>query len=318
MSARKLISIVTPCYNEETNVDQHFAAVLEQIAPFRDRYDFEHIYTDNCSLDSTFQRLRFIAEKNPNVRLLRFSRNIGSVRAIYQGLIHAKGDAAILIQADLQDPPSLVPTFIREWENGFDVVYGQIQSREEGLVMRNLRKLYYTIVARLADVTPARNAGEFRLTSRRVLNAISQYHEDELYLRGILAHIGFRQKAIPYNRAPRLRGASSNSILDLISFAINALSATSVVPIRMVTFIGLFAAGFGAIYASFILFMKFFFPAQVPSGVTTLASLIIFFAGAQLLSLGIIGEYIRKIYLQSLQRPQAFFQDRVNFDRPGD
>ena len=257
--------------------------------------------------------LTALASVHPNVRVLRFSRNIGAMRAIYQGLIHAKGDAAILIQADLQDPPSLIPAFIGEWEKGYDVVYGQILNREEGFVMKQLRRLYYGIVAQLAEIAPARDAGEFRLTSRRVLNAIANYHEDDLYLRGIIAHIGFPQKAIPYHRAPRLRGRSSTNLLFLISFAIHGLTATSVVPIRLVTVLGITASALGTAFVSYVILMKFFFPAMVPSGVATLMSLIMFVGGAQLLSLGIIGEYIRKIYLQSLHRPQAFFRDKVNF-----
>ncbi len=312
---KKLISIVTPCFNEEGNVNQHFAEICAQLETFKDRYTFEHIYTDNCSQDQTFQRLCDLASQHPNVKILRFSRNIGAVRAIYQGLIHAQGEAAILIQADLQDPPSLIPVFIREWEAGNDVVYGQILKRDEGLIMRNLRRFYYKIVTTLAEVPPAQNAGEFRITSRRVLDAIGKYHEDDLYLRGIIAHIGFKQKAIPYERAPRLRGKSSTNLLFLISYAIHGLTSMSVVPLRLVSLVGLSASTLGFVYVAYIIVVKVFFPDKVPSGVATLASMITFFAGAQLLALGIVGEYIRKIYMQSLGRPQAFIQDQVGFEK---
>ncbi len=314
MSAKKLISIVTPCYNEQENVEQHFLEICKQIETFRDRYDFEHIYTDNCSHDQTFSKLRVLADKHPNIRIIRFSRNIGAVRAVYQGLIHARGEAAILIQADLQDPADLIPTFISEWENGNDVVYGVIKKRDEAFIMRNLRRIYYKIITGLAEIPPAENAGEFRLTSRRVLDAIAKYKEDDPYLRGIIAQIGFRQRAVPYSRAPRLRGKSNLNIFFLISYAIHGLTSMSVVPLRIVTLIGVITSALGFLFGGYIILVKFFIPEHIPTGVATLSGLITFFAGIQLFSLGIIGEYIRKIYLQSLHRPQAFIQDKINFE----
>lgn len=310
---KKLISIVTPCYNEEENIELQFAAVKRELAPFADRYQFEFIFTDNCSKDRTFAKLVELAKADARVRVLRFSRNIGAMRAVFQGLIHARGDAAILIQADLQDPPELIPEFIRGWEAGHDVVYGQIIDRDETFLLRSFRRLYYKIISGLAEVRPPQNAGEFRLTSRRVLDAIALYDEDDIYLRGIVAQIGFAQKAIPYRRSPRVRGQSSHNLFFLLGYAINGLTATTLVPIRLVTILGIFSTLAGVLFGTYLLVVKILNPAAVPTGVTTLASLITFFAGAQLLSLGIIGEYIRKIYVQTLRRPKALIQDKINF-----
>lgn len=313
MTARRLLSIVTPCYNEEANVRMHFERVCNAVAPLRKDYDFEHIYTDNCSEDGTFELLKALAAENPHVRVLRFSRNIGANRAIAFGLRHARGDAAVLIQADLQDPPELIGEFIRGWEEGYDVVYGRILHRDEGILFQGLRRLYYRVIAALSDAPPPPDAGEFRLTSRRVLDAIGRYHEDDLYLRGAVAHIGFPQKEVPFARHKRAGGRSSIGAAGLAAYAINGLLSTTVVPIRAVVAAGLALAAFGFVLTAALASTKFFFPGQAPRGITMLATLVTFFAGAQLFAIGVIGEYIRKIYVQSLRRPRGFIQDRINF-----
>ena len=309
----KLISIVTPCFNEEENVARVFERVRAALEPFRGKYDYEHIFTDNCSQDTTFEILTRLGAEHPNVRALRFSRNIGADRAIYMALQHARGHAAIIIQADLQDPPELIPDFINGWEEGYDVVYGEITRRTEGAVLQALRRLYYRIIAKLSEFPIPENAGEFRLMDRRVLDALSRYEEYSLYLRGIVAHIGFRQKAVPYTRAARLAGTSSVSMLGLVTYAINGLFTTSVAPIRAVSIAGGLISLLGLSLTLFYVVSKLFF-SSAPHGFTTLASLITFFAGAQLLSIGIIGEYVRKIYVESIRRPRGFVQDKVNLE----
>ena len=311
---RKLISIVTPCYNEELNVLDHFSHVNQAIAPFKNRYDFEYIYTDNCSQDQTFQKLSEIADQHKNVKVIRFSSNIGANRAIFMGLKAAKGDAIVLIQADLQDPPSMIKNFIEGWEEDYDVVYGKIQAREEGLITRNLRKIYYYLVDSFSDVPIPQGAGEFRLTSRRVLDALLSYQEDDLYIRGAIARIGFKQKSILYNRQARHKGESSNNYLRLVSYAINGFVSTSVAPIRLVSTLGIIFSSIGFLLTLIIILAKIFFPEAAPRGFTTLAVLITFFSGLQLLGIGVIGEYMRKTYLQVLSRPLGFIEKSKNLD----
>ncbi len=313
MDGRKLISIVTPCYNEEANVQDHFKRVSDAIAPLRATYDFEHIYTDNCSQDATFDLLKALAGKHPEVRALRFSRNIGPNRAVILGLRHASGDAAILIQADLQDPPEMIPTFVHGWEEGFDIVYGQVERRDESPLMQLGRRFYHAAVAALSDVPLPPNASEFRIVSRRVLDLLKDYHEDDLYLRGAIAHVGFPQKAIPFERQKRQGGRSSLNIFGLASYGINSLlSTTGVTPIRVVVIAGLLLATFGFVLTGALVMAKLLLPGEAPRGFTMLATLITFFAGAQLFAIGVIGEYIRKIYVQSLHLPRGFVQDRIN------
>jgi glycosyltransferase involved in cell wall biosynthesis len=314
MQRKKLISIVTPCYNEELNVHDHFKQVCEVIAPYREEFDFEHVYTDNCSQDKTFEKLSEIAEQNKNVKVIRFSNNIGANRAIFMGLKTAKGDAVVLIQADLQDPPKLISTFIDGWKDGHEVVYGKIISRDEGIVIRNLRKLYYYLIDSFSDVPIPQGAGEFRITSRRVLDALLSYHEDDLYIRGAIARIGFKQKPIHYERLARMKGETSNNYLRLISYAINGFVSTSIAPIRLVSTLGIFFSSIGFILTIVIILAKIFFPETAPRGFATITVLVTFFAGLQLLGIGIIGEYMRKTYLQVLSRPLGFIEKSKNLD----
>jgi glycosyltransferase involved in cell wall biosynthesis len=314
MQRKKLISIVTPCYNEELNVHDHFRQVSEVISPYSNEFDFEHIYTDNCSFDMTFEKLSELADAHPNVRIMRFSNNIGANRAIFMGLKASKGDAVVLIQADLQDPPAMINTFIEGWKEGYEVVYGKIKAREEGFILQNLRKLYYYLIDTFSDVPIPQGAGEFRITSRRVLNALLSYQEDDLYIRGAIARIGFKQKPIPYERQARHKGESSNNYLRLISYAINGFVSTSVAPIRLVSTLGFIFSSLGFLVAVLIILSKIFFPDAAPRGFTTLAVLVTFFAGLQLLGIGIIGEYLRKTYLQVLSRPLGFIEKSKNLD----
>ncbi len=314
METKRLISIVTPCYNEEANVENHYQRVCRAIEPFRSKYDFEHIYTDNCSQDSTFDCLVAMSKKYPDFRVLRFSRNIGADRAIYFGLQHAKGDAVMLIQADLQDPPELIADFIRGWEEGYEVVYGKIIHRKEGTILRTGRRIYYKIISALSDVPIPQNAGEFRLTSRRALDSLLLFKENNLYMRGAVAEIGYKQKPLEYVRAERAGGKSSVNFLYLFGYAINGLLSTTVVPIRAVTLCGLAVSAIGFFLTAYMIIGKLIFPGAQPHGFTTIASLIAFFSGAQMLAIGVIGEYLRKTYVQSLQRPRGFVQDKVNFE----
>jgi polyisoprenyl-phosphate glycosyltransferase len=314
LETKQLISIVTPCYNEEANVENHYQRVCKAIEPFRSKYEFEHIYTDNCSLDSTFERLVEMSKTYPKVRVLRFSRNIGADRAIYFGLQHSRGDAIMLIQADLQDPPELIPDFIRGWEEGYEVIYGKVSVRKEGPILRTGRRIYYKIISSLSDVPIPQNAGEFRLTSRRALDSLLQYKENDLYMRGAVAEVGYKQKPLLYVRTERAAGKSSVNLAYLFSYAINGLLSTTVVPIRAVTLCGIAVSAIGFFLTAYMIVGKLIFPGAQPHGFTTIASMITFFSGAQMLAIGIIGEYLRKTYVQSLQRPRGFIQDKVNFE----
>jgi dolichol-phosphate mannosyltransferase len=312
MPQKKLISIVTPCYNEEENIIDHFNKVSKIIKPLQGKYAFEFIYTDNCSKDKTFKILKQLGKNHKNLKAIRFSRNIGANRSIFFGLSQAKSDAAILLQADLQDPPQLIPDFILWWERGYDVIYGKIIKRNELFLMQQIRKAYYKIISTISDIDIPQNAGEFRLMSRRVLDALSQYEEDDVYLRGIIAHIGFKQKAIPYIRDKRVKGHSSVNFFSLIAYGINGLLSTTVAPIRLTLIIGTTFALVGLFLTVIIIILKLIYPDKSPQGFTLLGAIITLFAGVQMFSIGIIGEYVRKIYIQILRRPKGFIEEKIN------
>lgn len=315
LEKRQLISIVTPCYNEAGNVEEHFRRVRAALEPFKDKYDFEHVYTDNQSADETFSILKSMGIKHPNLKVLRFSRNIGATRAVLMGLEYAKGDAVVLIQGDLQDPPEMIGQFIQKWQEGYDVVFGQITGREEGFVIQRLRALYYKIISWMADVTVPENAGDFRLTSRRALDGLLSFRDPELYIRGTVAEVGFKQIAIPFMRADRKAGRSSANLPYLLSFAINGLFSTATVrPIRAVTLAGVVVSALGFLGTFVFVLGKILLPSAAPRGFTTLAILLTFFSGVQLLAIGVIGEYLRKIYVHALRPTRGFVQEGVNLD----
>jgi len=314
MERRRLISIVIPCYNEEENVAHHFERVCRAIEPLRERYDFEFIYTDNMSQDRTFTLLREMAGREGGVRAIRFSRNIGVNRGIFLGLMEARGDAAMLIQADLQDPPELIPEFVPGGKRATTSSTGGSSIVTRAGSCRAAAACTTGSSRPSPTSPPPRNAGEFRIASRRVLDAIRRYADEDLYLRGAIAHIGFPQKPLPYHRMRRHDGRSSSSLLHLLGYAVNGVVSTStVVPIRAVTVVGFVAAALGFLYGAANVVVKLLFPHIVPPGMASVLAIVSFFAGLQLLALGVIGEYIRKIYLQSLGRPLGFIQDRVGF-----
>ncbi len=311
---KPLISIVSPCYNEEKNLLELFERLNSTLKPFCEKYEFEFIFTDNDSPDNTFKVLTELATNRPHVKALRFTRNIGLNRSIYLGLKQAKGDAVVLILSDLEDPPELLAEFIKGWEEGFDVVYGKIKNRREGFIIKNVRRVYYRIISSLSEYPIPRDATEFRLTSKRVNDAVLGLNDDDPYVRGNVAFVGYQQKSVDYIRDTRKAGKSNFNLFSMISFAINGLTSTTQTPIRSVTVLGFFITILSFLHVIYLIVRKFMLPDSIPLGFITLISLITFLAGVQILSIGIIGEYIRKIYLQSLNRPKGYVRDSVNLD----
>lgn len=308
--SKQLISIVTPCFNEEKNVEEHFRRVKEAIVPFSDKYNFEHIYTDNCSTDNTYTKLIDLVNTQNNITAIKFSRNIGPNRAMFLGLSQAKGDAVILILADLEDPPEIIPQFIEGWQNGYEVVFGQIKSRTDGRILKYFRKAFYNIVSLLSEYPIPKNATEFRLVSRRVNEAVLSLSDENPYIRGCVAFVGYKQLAVPYDRAKRKEGKSSFNFWRLMSYALNGLTATTQAPLRLVSVLGFIITLLGFLNVVFHVVRKLMYPETAPLGFVTLISVITLFSGVQILSLGVVGEYIRKIYLQSLNRPKGFIESK--------
>jgi dolichol-phosphate mannosyltransferase len=308
---RRLISIVVPVFNEEQNVRAAYDAVRATMAKVADRYDFEMIFTDNHSTDRTFEILSELAALDRRVRVIRFSRNFGFQRSIFTGYMNARGAAAVQLDCDLQDPPELVLDFLAKWEGGYQVVYGVRRQRREAWWMQRVRKAFYRLIDFLSEDRLPHDAGDFRLVDRRVLDELARMEDSRPYLRGAIATLGFNQVGIAYDRAERLHGSSKFSWGQLVSLALDGILNHSVVPLRVATYTGVGVAvlttlGIGGYVAGRVLFRQ-----DWPAGFATTTVLLLLGISLNALFLGIIGEYLGRIYVQVKRRPITVVERRI-------
>ncbi len=311
----KKISIITPCYNEENNVRECYQAVKDVVTQSLPNYKYEHIFADNASIDGTLVKLKEIAALDSNVKVISNSRNVGPFRNMWNAMKSATGDAVIpLLPADLQDPPSVIPKFVTNWESGDLVVYGVRANREESWLMRKLRGTYYRLIRRFADAVIPLNSGEFLLADRRVIQSILIVDDAYPYIRGLIAQTAVRSSSIPYTWVRRERGRSKNSFIDLIDQAINGFVSTSRIPARLALLSGFLLSilGFLGAIATFVAFL--INREGAPVGIPTIIVSIFLFGGIQLLFFGIIGEYVLSIHGQVRRTPPMFEVERVNFE----
>lgn len=312
-SQKKLISICVPVYNEEPNVVplyRRVAAVMDQLSG---RYDFELLFTDNHSNDDTFAQIAELALQDSRVRGLRFSRNFGFQRSILTNYRNARGDAAIQLDADLQDPPELIPDFLRLWENGYKVVYGVRRTRpNEARWLQAARKRFYRLVDRLSEDELPHDAGDFRLIDRCILDELRSIHDQQPYLRGMIAAMGFKQAGVPYDRSARERGNSKFNLWGLIALALDGILHHSVVPLRLATMCGLVMSGFALLGGFYYILARLFFREDWPVGLASSSILILFSIGMNALLLGIIGEYIGRIYKNVKRTPFTIVEAAID------
>jgi polyisoprenyl-phosphate glycosyltransferase len=314
MTRRPLISVVVPVYNEEANLGPLYERLGAVAADLEDRYDFEFLFTDNHSTDGTFDVLTDLAAGDERIRVLRFSRNFGFQRSILTGYLNARGDAAVQIDADLQDPPELIADFLAQWEKGYDVVYGVRRSRKEAAWLNLSRRIFYRIIDALSDDSLPHNAGDFRLVSRRVLDALAEVDDYHPYLRGLIASFGFEQMGIPYDRAAREHGESKFPLRKLVSLAVDGILLHSVVPLRIATWIGFVMSFLMLIGIGVYTYGRLVLDQEWPAGFATTTVLIMTGIILNALFLGIIGEYLGRIYQQVKRRPLTIIERRVGPD----
>ncbi len=312
---RKLISICVPVLNEEQNVESLYEALLPVMVVLS-KYEFEILFTDNHSTDGTFNVLERLALRDPRIRIIRFSRNFGFQRSVFTAYANARGVAAVQIDCDLQDPPSLILDFVRKWEEGYRVVYGIRGSREEGALMNVVRKFFYRLIDSLSEDDLPLDAGDFRLLDRCVIDELVKFDDYQPYVRGTVAALGFDQIGIPYNRLERQRGKSKFSFRELIGLAFDGILNHSVVPLRMATYLGLVISclTFLAIVGYGV--GRIFFGRNWPPGFATIIVLILGSLSLNALFLGIIGEYLGRIYKQVKRRPLTIIEREVNSTIP--
>ena len=307
------MSVVVPCYNEEEVLWETHRRLSSVVSAIPD-LDYEIIYVDDGSQDGTPAILREIHAVDRHARVIRFSRNFGHQTAVTAGLEYVRGDAAVLIDADLQDPPEVIPEFVAAWRDGYDVAYGVRTDRPgETAFKRATAKAFYRLLNRVSETDIPLDTGDFRLMDRKVVEALRSMPERDRFVRGMVAWTGFRQIAVPYQRAPRFAGESKYPLFKMLRFAIDGVTSFSVAPLRIATWLGFFASAFALAGIVYALALRLFTSNWV-TGWTALFIAVLFVGGVQLLSLGIIGEYIGRIYGETKRRPLYLVQEARGFD----
>lgn len=308
-----VISIVVPCYNEESVIEETYTRLTRELSSLT----YELIFVDDGSLDQTASILRLIAAKDPAVRVICFSRNFGHHVAVSAGIDHATGDAVVLIDADLQDPPALIPEMVKLWQQGYHVVYAVRSKRHgESLFKRITAAAFHRLIHRLADIRIPIDTGDFRLMDRKVVNVLKTMPEHHRYLRGMVAWAGFRQMGIPYERAERFAGETKYPLGKMIKFSLDGLTSFSYVPLRIATLLGTIALGISTT-GLLVLLSAWMSGSPAAQGWVFQTLVFVFMGGVQLLVLAILGEYVGRIYDETRRRPLYIVQDRIGFDAGG-
>lgn len=308
----KLISIVTPCFNEEGNVEELYRqikAVMEKLP----QYGYEHIYIDNSSTDGTVPILRRLAAEDRRVKVIINLRNFGHIRSPYHAFMEARGDAVVVMVSDLQDPPSLIGDFLRKWEEGYKIVVGEKLESEEAPVFFALRKAYYRLVSKLADVKLLQNVTGFGLYDREVIELFRGMNDRYPYVRGLISELGYPVARIVYKQVQRKSGITKNNFYTLYDMAMLGFTSHSKVPLRLATMLG-FAMSFLSLLVSFGYFIyKLLFWDRFSVGMAPVVIGLFLFSSVQLFFIGILGEYIGAIHTQVLHRPLVVEKERINF-----
>ena len=311
-----LLSVVVPCYNEEQVLAETHRRLTAVLGTLED-LDYEVIYVDDGSRDRTALLLHQIQSSDPRVRVVRFSRNFGHQIAVTAGVEHASGDAVVLIDADLQDPPEVILEMVARWREGFHVAYGVRTDRPgETAFKLATAKAFYRLINRMSETEIPLDTGDFRLMDRKVVEALQLMPERDRFIRGMVSWVGFRQIAVRYQRAPRLAGESKYPLFKMLRFALDGIASFSVVPLKMATMMGFAVSGLALLGIVYALVLRLFTSVWV-TGWTAIFIVVLFMGGVQLISLGLLGEYIGRIYGEVKRRPLYLVQDALGFtDEP--
>jgi glycosyltransferase involved in cell wall biosynthesis len=311
----KTVSIVIPVFNEEESLPELFQRLDIQFQILDQLFDFEVILVNDGSTDSSFNLIQSKIMIDDRYKLISLSRNFGHQAALIAGLNRAKGDSVIVMDADLQDPPELIPELIRVWTEGADVVYAQRRHRSgESWFKKATASMFYRLLDSLSDTSLPRNVGDFRLIDKRVVKLLIEMTEKSIYLRGLISWIGFTQSSVLYDRDPRFAGDTKYSLRKMIDLSMDAIISFSERPLRLVTRLGLFVTTLSFLTVSFFLATTpFEFGPRAPGWLSIILAILIL-GGVQLVCLGIVGEYISKIYRESKNRPIYIIDDYRSSD----
>jgi dolichol-phosphate mannosyltransferase len=308
------LSVVVPCYNEEEVIELTHERLTKVISGYLD--SFEIIYVDDGSRDRTREILTRLSVSDKHVRMISFSRNFGHQIAVSAGVEQASGQAVVIIDADLQDPPEVIGEMLSKWADGADVVYAVRAHREgEGMFKQATAFAFYRILSRLSDVKIPLDTGDFRLMDRRVVDTLNSMPERDRFVRGMVSWVGFRQEPVHYRREPRAAGATKYPLSKMIRFAVTGVLSFSTSPLRLATWIGFSAAAVALAGVLYGLYSKLILQNAVPGWAATFTALMLM-SGVQLITLGIIGEYLSRVFVQTKGRPLYVTQERLGF--PGE
>lgn len=307
------LSVVVPMYNEAANTGAFFGRVVPVLEGLQ--LSYEIICVDDGSTDATMARLLEHRARNPAIKLLRLSRNFGKDIALSAGIDRACGRAVIPIDADLQDPPELIPAMVAKWREGYEVVFGRRNSRVgDTLPKRVTARMFYRLMERMTDVPIPRDTGDFRLIDRRVVDALGQLGERTRFMKGLFAWVGFKQIAIRYEREPRRVGRTNWSYWRLWNFAIDGITSFSSLPLKVWSYFGLIVSALAFIYAAYLALLTIVKGVVVP-GYASLMVVVLFLGGIQLITLGVIGEYLARVYSEVKGRPLYLVSESVGFEQ---
>lgn len=309
----KKITIVSPCFNEEDNVEACHQAVRALFDGPLSAYEREHIFADNASQDRTPAILREIAASDDCVKVVLNARNYGPFRSNFNALRYATGDAVVVFLAvDLQDPPEVIADFVRHWEAGAEVVAGARVNRQESILLRTCRAIFYRLVKTLSEIDIPVNVGEFQLIDRKVWAAVMRHDDHYPYIRGLIASVGFDRVIVPYTWKTRKSGISKNNVLRLIDQALNGIFSFTNAPLRICTFLGFALAAACMLYSLFAIGFYLVDPGTAPRGITTLIVSLFFLSGIQLAFIGMLGEYVTSIHAQVRRGPMVVERETLN------
>jgi glycosyltransferase involved in cell wall biosynthesis len=317
----RMLGVVVPVFNEELNVGaivERLKAVLDGEVAAGHLSDWSILFVDDGSRDGTMAAIRAITAAEPRVSAIGFSRNFGKEIALAAGLDHVTGDAVVMIDADLQHPPETIPAFVARWRDGYDMVYGQrVDRATDGRVYSGFAARFYRVFERFGEMPLPEGAGDFRLLSRRVVETLKRMPERARFSKGLYAWVGYRSIGVPYQVAPRLHGTTKWNYPKLFRFAFDGITSFSTVPLKLATWSGLVISALAFLYALVTILRTIVFGSDVP-GFPTLAVSVMFFSGIQLLSLGIIGEYVGRIFAEVKGRPLYIVAETVGADVSAD
>ena len=315
MTERPRYSIVAPCYNEEAGLHELYKRVSEVMDSTGEPWEL--VLINDGSRDRTRDIMRQMHDSDARVKIVDFARNFGHQLAATAGLDHATGEAVIIIDADLQDPPQVIPDMIQKWKEGFEVVYAvRTQRKGESWFKEFTAKAFYRLVYRITEVDIPLDTGDFRLMDRKVVNAMNQLRERHRFIRGMTSWVGFRQTGVHYVREERFAGETHYPFRKMFKFALDAITGFSYLPLQMATYLGFIIAALSALAAILVIVARLFIGAAPFHGQATTLVFVLFIGGVQLITLGIIGEYLGRIYDEVKGRPLYIVREAIGFDQP--